>query len=179
MRSKTSWLMHLTWSKREIWSNDEQTKREKWSSDELIYEKMMKRLRNDEICFIDQFFTLDNYRDCINRFFADVTKMTSNAEELIDWAIMCEIILNLAKSTSHSRTIRLNSAHFAQRRKWSFIQHKVWSLKQCWHDATTKRFSSTIFSAIVMWKVLFLSVNMINMNEKKKWRNEKKWIWLY
>jgi hypothetical protein len=185
MRSKTSWLMHLTWSKREIWSsdertkrekwsNDERTKREKWSNDELIYEKMMKRLRNDEICFIDQFFTLDNYRSCINRFLADVTKVTSDAKELIDWTIMCDNILNLAKSTSHSRTIRLNSVHLAQRRKWSFTQHKVRSLKQCWHDATTRRFSSTIFCAIVMWKVLSLSVNMINMNEEKEWDDEMK-----
>jgi hypothetical protein len=145
-----SWFMHLTWSKREIWSSDERTKREKWSNDELIYEKMMKKLRNDEICFINQFFTLNNYRSCINRFFVDVTKMTFNVKKLIDWAIMCEITLNLTKSTSHSRTIRFNFAHFAQRRKWFLTQHKVRSFKQCWHDATTKRFSSTIFSAIVM-----------------------------
>jgi transcriptional regulator of met regulon len=87
---------------------------------------------------------------------------------------MCEIILNLTKSTSHSRTIRLNSAHFAQRRKWFLTQHKVQTLKQCWHDATTRRFSSTIFSAIVMWKILSLSVNMINMNEEKKWNDKIK-----
>jgi hypothetical protein len=117
-------------------------------------------------------FTLKISRSCINRFLADITKMTSNAEKLIDWAIACEITLNLMKSTSHSRTIRFNSAHFAQRREWFFTQHKIRSSKQCWHDAKARRSSLLIFSAIVMWKVLFLDVNMINVNEEKKWDDE-------
>jgi hypothetical protein len=113
-------------------------------------------------------FTLNISRSCINRFLADVMRMTSDAEKLIDWAIACEITLNLMKSTSHSRTIRFNSAHLAQRREWSFTQHKIRSFKQCWHDVKTKRFSLLIFSAIVMWKVLSSNVNMNNVNEKEK-----------
>ncbi len=101
-----------------------------------------------------RFISLINYiryicfEIAINRFFDNVTNETSNAQVLIDFSTSCEMIRNLIKSTSHSIVVRLNFAHFAQRRDRLSTQHKKLSTSQCRHLMMTYRFSIAIFSTI-------------------------------
>ncbi len=104
----------------------------------------------------------------INRFFDDVTSETSNARVLIDFSISCEMTRNLIESTSHSIVVRLNFAHFAQRRDRLSTQHKELSTSQCRHLMMTSRSSIAIFSTIATCAIFsFEETNLqssINVN---------------